>query len=186
MNFTSCMVRECPNLTTGDFSEYGTYCFQHSNLTNSPLLYKDVSIISKLKPITVSLGKMNKPFESVHIYSSSKSERKVKSSEKKIPIVLDSHKNIKMNYETIKCCVCENRDLITNKMKCGHLVCLECLDHIRCLDCPLCEEELSGPLLTDDMINEIEIKYREDMNERGIKDETMSNLALMGYNPIRI
>lgn len=186
MSFTSCMVKECPNLTTNDFSEYGTYCFKHSNLTNSPLSNKEVLFNTKLKPITISLGKLNRPFESVHIYSSSKPERRVKSSERKIPIVLDSHRILKMNYETINCCVCENKDVITNKMKCGHLLCSECLDHVRSLDCPLCEQEMEGPLLTNNVLDEIELKYMEDINERGEKDKTMSNLALLGYNPDKL
>jgi hypothetical protein len=177
------MARDCVNLTTNDFSEYGTYCFQHSNLTNPPITFKELSFTTKLKPMTVSLGNLNKPFDSVHIYSSSRPEKKVRSSERKIPVVLDSHKMIKMNYETMSCCVCENKDLITNKMKCGHLVCRECLGDIRHFTCPLCEEEMKGPLLTENVLEEIGVKYREDINERGEEDETMKNLALLGYNP---
>lgn len=183
MNYTSCMVRECSNLTLNEHSEYGTYCFQHSNLTISPILPKNVEFTSKLKSITISLGKVNKPFEPVHIYSSSRPERKTKSSQKKIPIVLDSNRKLKNVYEKMNCCVCKNKDLISNKMKCGHLLCIDCLDHIRTMKCPLCYEEMDGLLLTKDVKKEIEIKYREDIIERGEEDLTMSNLALLGYNP---
>jgi hypothetical protein len=183
MGYTLCMVKECSNLTTDEFSEYGTYCFEHSNLTNSPILTKNYQITSKLKSLTVSLGKLNKPFDSVYIYSSSKPERKVKSTERKIPVVLDNSKRMKTTYEKMDCCVCENKDFISNKMKCGHLVCLECLDHIRSFKCPLCQEEMEGILLTNNILEEIEVRYREDLDERGEEDKTMSNLALLGYNP---
>jgi hypothetical protein len=180
------MVRECSNLTLEEGSEYGTYCFEHSHLTNSPInsLNKEVSM--KLKSVTISLGKMNRPFDSAYVYSSSRSEKKVMSAPRKIPVVLDNHKRIKTVYEKMKCCVCQEDEIISNKMECGHLLCLECLDHARSIKCPLCFTEMKGNLISSKIKKEIGIRYREDIDERGEEDTTMSNIASLGYNPEKL
>jgi hypothetical protein len=175
MHYTLCMYKDCNNLTTDSLSEYGTYCFQHSQYTKEPVKFKNESI-RPLSSVTISLGSMNKPFESSVIYSSSKPERKVKSMTKKIPFLVD--KNDKM-----ECCICDDEMNVENKMSCGHLVCDDCLDHIRTMKCPICKENMNGPLLTNEVIDEIMLKNREDLEERGMEDESLALIASMGYNP---
>ena len=184
MNYTLCMIKGCNNLTTNTLSEYGTYCFQHSNFTIEPQKRENMRISNNLSSITISLGRMDKPLESAVIYeSSSKKERKVKSATRKIPIVLDSHKFGKTKENTMSCCICETEDFISNKMKCGHLLCEDCLDQVRTMKCPVCCCKLEGVLMKPDIIKEIELRYKEDIEERGKEDETMTYLASLGYNP---
>ena len=121
---------------------------------------------------------MNKPFESVKVLNISSSQKKVKSQIRKIPSLVSENK-----YDIMDCCVCDTSHSISNKMKCGHLLCEECLDHIRSLKCPVCKEELSGPLLSDEIAEDIGKRYKEDIEERGAEDETMAYLASLGYNP---
>lgn len=183
MGYTLCMVKDCSNLTNENYSEYGTFCFQHSNLTYEPQNFSKQKVFDKLTSVSISLGDLKKPFSSVSIFESSQKYRKVKSQEKKIPVILDSSKIKNTSYEQMSCCVCDEKDLINNKMNCGHLVCEECLDHIRSMKCPLCKCIMEGNLINDDIITEIESRYREDIEERGAEDETMAYLASIGYNP---
>jgi len=185
MIYTLCMYKNCSNLTTNINSEYGTYCFQHSSNTNGPMektLKKD-PFNSGISPITISMGRMNRPLEPSMILSSSKPEKKVKSQTKKIPVILDKQKKIYTSNQMMECCVCSDEYPINDKMKCGHLVCSECLDHLRSMKCPICNETIEGPLINKDILEEIESKYREDMEYRGMEDNTIAYLASLGYNP---
>lgn len=182
MQYTLCMFKDCSNISTNNFSEYGTYCFLHSNSTLEPRKNTD-NIMNKLSSVTISMGNLNNKNESVQMYSSSLPEKKVKSKVRNTPVVLDRKNKNYSIHETMECCICEERTPITDKMKCGHLLCLECLDHIRSFFCPVCRDELEGPLLTDEILTEIDIKYREDMEIRGCEDQTMAYLASLGYNP---
>jgi hypothetical protein len=175
MKYTLCMYNDCNNLTTDILEEYGTYCFQHTQYTNDPIKYKK-SNISNITPVTISMGSMNKPFESSIIYSSSKPERKVKSVKLKVPFILNKK-------DEMECCVCEDMMNIDNKMNCGHLVCDDCLDHIRTMKCPICKEMMEGPLLKDEVVEEIMLRNKEDIEERGMEDDSVALIASMGYNP---
>ncbi len=177
------MVKDCSNLTNENYSEYGTFCFQHSNLTYEPQIHSTKKVFDKLSSVSISLGDLSKPFNSASILESSHKSRKVKSEEKKIPIVLDNTIIKKPIYDTMSCCVCNENDFINNKMKCGHLVCEECLDHMRSMKCPLCKIIMEGSLLNDNIVEDIEKRYREDIEMRGAEDETMAYIASLGYNP---
>ena len=180
MGYTLCMANDCSNLTTDELSEYGTYCFNHSNLTYEPQknLVKSPKMYNQLTSVSFSLGNMDKPFESIQAIKSSSTHKKVKSQIRKIPSLVNENK-----YDNMECCVCDTSYSISDKMDCGHLLCEECLEHIRSLKCPLCKAVISGPLLTEETVEEIEKRYREDIEERGAEDETMAYLASLGYNP---
>ena len=51
-------------------------------------------------------------------------------------------------------------------MKCGHLICPECLEgRVRKPYCDFCGEPLEGPFVTPEMLSKIEDKYKKDQEE---------------------
>jgi hypothetical protein len=114
----------------------------------------------KLSSVSISLGNLSKPKESSFMHYTSSPEKKVKAKVKKIPFIFDSQNE--NSIDKMECCSCDYKDFISNKMKCGHLICLDCLDHVRQDTCPVCDEIMEGPLLTEEILTEINYKIKED------------------------
>ncbi len=72
------------------------------------------------------------------------------------------HYNVHNNVHYMQCCMCEDHHHNEKKMKCGHLVCGDCLEHIREMKCPTCYDYLEGPLMYPEIIEDIEDKMRQD------------------------
>jgi hypothetical protein len=68
-------------------------------------------------------------------------------------------------------------------MKCGHVVCGECLDLVRNSRCPVCLKKMEGPLITEYVVEDIREREKEDMRSRENEDATAAKLAELGMNP---
>ena len=162
MNLTKCMANECSNLTTDQIIEYGTYCFKHSFMTHKPetIKNKDVVLTNTLITRNVVLGNRPRVVEKVL------KERKFISPVRRAPLPVHSLPNLN---EIMECCVCNSHDLDKNKMRCGHLICCDCLDHVRCMKCPQCYNQLEGPLL-DSSIETL-------ISQREVEDTKLENMS---------
>ncbi len=153
MELTKCMAPECKNLTTKLYSEYGTFCFQHSYMTMDPNPKKTEIVKPVLSEVALLNGK-NAEFMILDV-----KENHVTATTRKAPL-FSKHKINEM--ESINCCLCNQTCHLNDKMKCGHIVCDDCLDVVRSMKCPCCDNDMVGNLLTPFNIEQIKTRERED------------------------
>lgn len=86
--------------------------------------------------------------------------------------------------KTESCCICLETEIpMTQLLKCQHPVCQTCLTGLRRPECPVCRGDLSGPLVTDEVLSIIVSHKLEDEDLEELQNH-MAALALqMGANP---
>ena len=160
--FTHCQLKGCKNITQTIFKEeYGAFCFLHSKYTHP---FGDEEPEQK-SPSPVSPRRT--PFSSTIADLSETSPEMVSSSKYKVPS--PSRKSIVI--PKIECAICKDFYEQTNVMNCGHLICNECLQELRSPYCPFCGEYMEGDFITKEIMQIIQDKYKQDMNEEGEKYE---------------
>jgi len=184
VKLTKCSKDDCNNLTKDVLSEYGTYCFQHSNMTHKPrVLVKATNKVGELASTTMVFS------TKVQYMDVGEKVRSTVSPVRRIPppvrktvteILASETDNI---YDTMECCVCDDKVLGSMSMKCGHVVCGECLDLVRNSRCPVCLKKMEGPLITEYVVEDIREREKEDMRSRENEDATAAKLAELGMNP---
>jgi hypothetical protein len=175
MILTVCVADKCRNLTYDVSGEYGTYCFAHTSLTHKPRLYTKNDLLltneSEVSSQTL-LFRDDNVTNPTKIVSFNTSEKKVKSPIRLLPTPHPAKKTKTLSkkdiqtIENMECCLCSDMHHMEHKMKCGHLVCDECVEHLRNAECPSCGEVLEGPLMVPEMVEEINKRYVNDMKER--------------------
>jgi hypothetical protein len=154
MELTKCMASECGNLTTKSFPQYGTFCFQHSYMTKEPNARKSEAV----KPVLSEVALIND--KNAEFYTLNPKEKHISANIRRAP--LPSVKLKLSEFEKINCCLCNSTCYLNDKMKCGHIVCDDCLDVVRTMDCPCCGNMMEGNLLTPFNIEQIKLRERED------------------------
>ena len=86
-------------------------------------------------------------------------------------------------YEYRKCTLCENAMSSKHTLECQHNVCLTCLTKLRKNECPICRKELSGEIITDEILCNILQRTEIDEHENRQRDQLMAIATEMGYNP---
>ena len=86
-------------------------------------------------------------------------------------------------YEYRKCCLCNEPMSSKYSLKCGHDVCLICLPNLRKNECPICRKNLSGEVITDEILCNILQRNEIDKFENDQQDQLMAMAAELGYNP---
>jgi len=73
----------------------------------------------------------------------------------------------------MNCCVCyENSD----RLDCGHVLCLKCIKKVRTDLCPVCREELKGNFVTSELLKSIRRKMKKDKkNNESVLDISSLN-----------
>ncbi len=175
MELTVCIADKCRNVTKNISGEYGTYCFLHTYLTHKPRIYtKNDLLIANESEVTSQtiLFNNNQNDNPSKIVAFNTAEKKIKSPIRLLPTPHPSKKtkvSLKNDIQTtehMECCSCSDMHHMEHKMKCGHLVCDECVEHLRNSDCPSCGEILEGPLMVPEMVEEISKRYVNDMKEK--------------------
>jgi hypothetical protein len=177
VTFVRCESFGCKNLTSDLYKKlYGAYCFEHCAKTNKPIGVLDkpklISPISPRRTKTLEVQTLKSPgveFENYEFKPASVPSAKF------TPV---SPKRISPDKEFFvrktECCICKNPYDETKTMKCGHLICPECLEgRIRTPYCDFCGEPLEGPFVTPEVLAKIEDKYKHDL-ENGI-DNSFQN-----------
>jgi hypothetical protein len=167
--FTHCQLKGCKNITQNNFKEdYGAYCFLHSKYTHQfgyeEFEEKSPSKFSSISPRRTPLS----PTRIATTYDTfEETLDSVSSSRYKVPS--PSRKAIVI--PKIECGICKDFYEQTNVMKCGHLICKECLQELRSPYCPFCGEYMEGPFITEEIMQMIQDKYKQDLNQKGEKYE---------------
>lgn len=152
-----CDAKKCSNLTVDTYSEYGCYCFIHSAMTHKPrtldLKEDSFNIMSSHVLMT------NTKNEFISISSKNKS---IKSMIRKAPLPKINTKNSSIeSTNNLICCKCDDVFNINARMKCGHFICSDCLDMVIKIECPVCDSVMEGPMVTEELINEIDKRNLE-------------------------
>ncbi len=164
MKLTPCSAPKCINLTYDTFSEYGTFCFLHSRLSFEPnVLVKEEEDTNS---VTQRVILMNTKVPT--ILEINEPTKLVPSEVRRAPVPKSGYSKLK-----VECCICTEKNPAEKKMKCGHLLCEECLDMIKTTDCPECNEKIEGEFITEEMLNDIKYREQENNNEPfiGILDD---------------
>jgi hypothetical protein len=151
-----CKKSECYNITKDDFNQYGSYCFKHSMLTSPPKKLNPkstVSLFSDTFTVFSDKTQMSK-FHSKTVKHTSHIRR--------APLRKSNDVN---EFDTAVCCVLEELVPVSYLMNCGHVVCSSCLDLVRSLKCPVCKEIMEGPLISEEIAEEILAHEREDQQK---------------------
>jgi hypothetical protein len=164
--FTHCQLKGCKNITQNIFKEeYGAFCFLHSKYTH-PFGQKELEEKS-LSPVSPRRTPLS-PTKTIDVYDTFEASPEIVSSSRyKVPS--PSRKSIII--PKIECGICKDFYEQTNVMKCGHLICGQCLQELRSPYCPFCGEYMEGPFITKEIMQTIEDKYKQDLNENGEKYE---------------
>jgi hypothetical protein len=164
--FTHCQLKGCKNITQNIFKEeYGAFCFLHSKYTHP---FGDEEFEQK-SPSAVSTRRtpLSPTRTTIFVDTFEEVPEMVSSSRYKVPS--PSRKSIVI--PKIECGICKDVYEQTNVMNCGHLICNECLQELRSPYCPFCDEYMEGPFITEEIMQIIEDKYKQDLNETGEKYE---------------
>ena len=153
-SIVKCDKEDCSNLTWDSYNEYGAYCFFHSSLTHRP---RALVIRNKdINPLKSKILMMNTKDDFVNIKTK---EKKIMSAVRRAPIPssLDSKKTtVPKTYNILECCICSDVFDMDARMKCGHFVCSDCLDGVVGMACPVCNQEMSGYLISEEVVKDIE------------------------------
>jgi len=164
--FTHCQLKGCKNITQKIFKEeYGAFCFLHSKYTH-PFGYEEPEQKSP-SPVSPRRTPLSPTRTANIIDIFAANPEMVSSSRYKVPS--PSRKSVIV--PKIECAICKDFYEQTNVMKCGHLICSQCLQELRSPYCPFCGEYMEGPFITEDIMQIIQDKYKQDLNEIGEKYE---------------
>jgi hypothetical protein len=164
--FTHCQLKGCKNITQKTFKEeYGAFCFLHSKYTHQ-FGYEEIEQKSP-SPVSPRRTPLSPTIETTIYDTFEAALEMVSSSRYKVPS--PSRKSIVI--PKIECGICKDFYEQTNVMKCGHLVCSQCLQELRSPYCHFCGEYMEGPFITEEIMRMIEDKYKQDLNENGEKYE---------------
>lgn len=163
----------CINLTTDLYKKlYGAYCFEHCAKTNKPLGVLDkpklISPISPRRTKTLEVQALNKKTKSPGVSFENYEFKPVNVPSAKFTPVSPKRSSLDKEFYTRKteCCICKNPYDETKIMKCGHLICPECLEgRVRKPYCDFCGEPLDGPFVTPEVLSKIEDKYKQDQEK---------------------
>ena len=183
MSLTKCMAPDCSNLTDSNFEQYGTYCFLHSFMTKKPNILTErhsKNYYSAVATQTILLP--TEPLDKPIITETVSKEKHSVSPVRKAPLPIHNKKTEYGSCNAIKCCVCENLNCNDDKMECGHMVCNECLDFVRSMKCPVCRKRMSGPLIVQEVVKDIEKKEMEDVREQELENLNAAEMVAMGFN----
>jgi len=88
--------------------------------------------------------------------------RSIKSVIRKAPLPkIEDKIFVKESSNNLICCKCEDVFNMNIRMKCGHFVCSDCLDMVTKIECPVCNTIMEGPLITEELINDIDKRSLE-------------------------
>ena len=90
---------------------------------------------------------------------------------------------IKKIYEYRKCSLCSESMTSKHTLDCSHNVCLDCLSNLRKNECPICRKQLSGRIITDEILCNILQRTEIDEDESREHDHLMALAAELGYDP---
>jgi len=171
VTFVKCDSFKCKNLTSDLYKKlYGSYCFEHTAKVNKPAGVlekpKNISPISPRRTVLPGSPLGNKSPDIT--FENYEYKPAVAPSIKFSPV---SPKRTVSYIRKTECCICKNPYDETKIMKCGHLICPECLEgRVRTPFCDFCGEALEGPFVTPEVLAKIEDKYKQDQ-EREIFEE---------------
>jgi hypothetical protein len=132
LNIIKCSHSLCSNYVVDSYSEYGCYCFKHSSLTQRPTFDSPSTSVESNSTVGFDL------------YSRMESLSSAVSSKRG------------------ECCLCHKSMSLNKQLRCKHLVCRECLlANVKTMECPVCLQRLSGPLITSQVVISIELKSEE-------------------------
>jgi hypothetical protein len=95
---------------------------------------------------------------------------------KSIKTSVPSPRRTEKFVKKVECCYCTDPYDISKVMKCGHMICPQCLEGIvRSPYCEFCKDGnlLEGPFMNDKIFSIIETKYKQDI-EKGFFEEEES------------
>jgi hypothetical protein len=172
VTFVRCESFGCKNLTSDLYKKlYGSYCFEHCAKTNKP-----VGVLDKPKLISPISPRRTKPLDnnSKNTKSPGTTFENYEFKTPTVPSTKFSPVSPKRSVSYVpktECCICKNPYDETKVMKCGHLICPECLEgRVRKPYCDFCGEPLDGPFVTPEVLVKIEDKYKYDL-ELGIEND---------------
>jgi hypothetical protein len=176
VGFIHCQLKGCKNITKNIYKEeYGAYCFLHTKYVNTfdfdlsdTSNSKSRSAFSISSPVSSRRTPIS-PTREFTVFDDSEETplRTVSSSKYKVP----SPKSKSVYIPKTECGICKDLYEQTNVMKCGHLICENDLKELRSPYCPFCGQYMEGPFVSEEIMQIIEDKYKQDIREEGIKYE---------------
>jgi hypothetical protein len=172
VGFIHCQLKGCKNITKDLYKEeYGAYCFLHTKYI-SPFQYLEISMSNRIASPGSPVSSRRIPLSSmIETENFEKNEpivnslKPVSSSKYKIP----SPKSKSVYIPKMECGICKDLYEQTNVMECGHLICPNDLKDLRSPYCPFCNQEMRGPFVTEEVMQIIQDKYKQDIAEKGNK-----------------
>ena len=118
MKLVPCSAKDCINLTYENYSKYGTYCFKHSNMTFEPFcMMKDDDSPVAQRVIIINDNQKNPTILEVTEHSKP-AELEIR----RAPAPLKEFRTME-----VECCMCITKLPGDLKLKCGHIMCDDCL-----------------------------------------------------------
>jgi hypothetical protein len=187
VTFVKCESFGCKNLTSDLYKKlYGSYCFEHTSKVNKPVGFLDnpktLSPISPRRTVGPGSPSRNSRIAGGTLENSSLSPEITFENYEYKPMKVSSPRRMPVSpprktpayIPKTECCICKDLYEENKVMKCGHLICPECLEgRVREPYCDFCDEPLEGPFVTPEVLQKIEDKYKMD-KEREIKKEPES------------
>lgn len=130
MKLTPCSAKDCINLTYDTYSKYGTFCFKHSSMTFEPyILTKD-----DISPLSQRVIIMNNKQKSPTILEVNETSKPAELEIQRLPLPFKEYRHIE-----VECCMCSDKMSADKKLRCGHIMCDDCIEMTHCEACPACD-----------------------------------------------
>jgi hypothetical protein len=172
LTITKCNLKGCNNITTDILEkEFGSYCFLHSSYTYDKFYHDKDAFVSKSKLVLSPTSSRQVVVENTEkVEYTNYNYKPLEVSSRTYSVPSPSRKYNLVNKT--ECGLCKVMYPESNLMKCGHLVCEECLRGIvKSPYCPFCEVYMEGPYVTEEIMELIETKYKKNIEE----DESSSS-----------
>jgi len=100
-----------------------------------------------------------------------------------ITLTTNEHKfEITKLFKYEKCCICEEPISSNKGLDCDHFICCECLNKLRQTQCPICRKEISGKIVTDEILCRILTNFEKDVQQEENNNQVMAFLASLGHD----
>jgi len=181
VTFVKCESFGCKNLTSDLYIKlFGAYCFEHTSKVNKPVgVLEKPKSISPISPRRTVLAGSPSRSSGLSPKSTTLSPEITFENYEYKPRTVVSPVRTPMSprksayIPQTECCICKDLYDENKIMKCGHLICPQCLEgRVRSPFCDFCGEPLDGPFVTPEVLLNIEDKYKQDKESEEYEEES--------------
>jgi hypothetical protein len=182
-----CQSDRCRNVTL----QSSGFCYKHSGLIPRPYILTNVSTVVSLESLEPSSPSLHlRPTNSTFKRATSPcmTNNLVSETYKESSSTLTTNSHISSLYKDVSkdptpmCSMCGSRDNDLQWLYCYHSICFQCLNLLRLLKCPQCDDVLRGPGITLAIEGKISERQQLDQHHR-LSLEAIANEQDIMYDP---